>query len=140
MLKICALILALGATPVLAEDDGLDPHSKDALEKTQALLNVPVERAKAIQENENTKKADDSVKRLGLNKEGNDEVYKLSGQILETIVKDSKGDAAAMAIKAQELMKDPESFEKILTPEQREKIRKLASDAEESKGPPPVSQ
>lgn len=125
---------------LLAEEPVLDQASQEALEQTKALLSNPVQRNIAVQENENTRKADESVKRLGLSQEANEAIYKVSGEILEKMVKDSNGDPAAMTEAVQKMMKDPESLEKILSPEQREKIRKLASESEDSKNPPPSSQ
>lgn len=134
LVTIAALNLAY------AEDGELDSASKEALDQTKELLSSPAALHRAAKEDPNAQKAQDSVENLELSKESNAELYKISGQILEKMVKDTKGDPAEMTVKSVELMKDPESLEKMLTPEQRETIRKLAGEKEAQQAPSKSSQ
>jgi hypothetical protein len=100
----------------------------DPLEETTALLNDPVARAQLIQKDPQAKAADQRVTGLGLDQAGQDQVYKISGSITESLAASTGGDSEKMSEKVQEYLRDPASVEKDLTPEQRAQIHELSEE------------
>ena len=124
------LIILILASPVVAED--LDKASKEALDQTVDLLNDPQKIEEAKKSDPKAKQADKTLDSLGFSASEKSEVYGLSSQIFEQIVKEANGDPAKMQKILMDAMKDPEAFAKKWTPEQKAKLKKLTSDAEKS--------
>ena len=121
---LLALILSCISLPVFAEEDPLT--------QTQNLLNDRDQRNALIAKDPNAKHADDQVKALGLDASGQDQVYQLSGKMMETLSKDTGGDADKMMEKVQGYMRNPASLEQDLTPEERAKVEELSRQAKPS--------
>lgn len=115
----------------------MDPATQDALQKTQQGLTNPAERAKMIEGDSKAQAQDAKVKAmLGDQSEG---AYQLSSQLLETLVQKTNGDPQKMQEIVNQLMANPQMLEQYLTGQQREQIRKMASEIEGKKGSTPVS-
>ena len=61
------------------------------------------------------------------------EVYDLSGELFQSLAVESKGDPGEMQKKLTEAQRSPEAYLNSLSPDAREKIRKLASEIEPKK-------
>lgn len=123
------LILATLSVPVYAQESKLDAASKDALLQTQALLMDKDQRDKAIKKDPKAVEVDNRIQQLtGGNPETNQKVYAIAAEIMGMIAEDAKGDSTKMQESLVHYMRDPAGFFNKLTPEQREKIRKLAEE------------
>ena len=118
------LFLTLLLTSTFAYAEG--PTSDDPLAQTQALLKDQNQRQKVIQ-------ADDNVKNLGLSSASQEELYGLSGDILETMVQNTGGDPEKLNAKVEQYMRDPSSLKKDLSPEQAKKIHELSEELPQAK-------
>lgn len=96
----------------------------DSLNKTQDFLKNRSERNEAISESQDAQKADSQVKKLAPDAKTQDEYYELSAEILNNY-REAK-DEAAMKRDISNAKTDPVSFYNRLTPEQKEKIKKLS--------------
>lgn len=111
--------------------------NQQALQQTQDLLINPAERQKALNADPAAKANDAKVQQL-LGKDSQ-KAYELSAQLMSTIVAQTGGDPQKMQQLMLELQSNPHALEKLLTPSQRDQIRKMASDLEARKGSAPVS-
>lgn len=126
-----------GAQPMLAQPMTEQQVNQQALQQTQDLLTNPAERQKAINADPKAKANDASVQKLlGVDSQ---KAYELSAQLMSTIVAQTGGDPQKMQQLMLELQSNPRALEKLLTPAQRDQIRKMASDVEARKGSAPVS-
>ncbi len=119
MIKLFLSVILFVSLNVSAEE--LDKASQEALEKTVEVLKDP-------KKQKDNKKLDS----LGLSAAQKKEVYGLSAEIFEQIVKETGGDATKMKKILEDAMKDPESFAKRWTPEQKAKLKGLSSEVEKS--------
>ncbi len=104
----------------------LDDASTSALMETQKMMADPTARDAAIAKDPKAGKADQNLKALGLSAESQETAYRLSSELLEKFVKKTGGDRMKLEETTRELMRDPASLEKDLTPAQRESIRKMS--------------
>ena len=125
------LFLTLLLTSTFAYAEG--PTSDDPLAQTQALLKDQNQRQKVIQGDAKAKQADDNVKNLGLSSASQEELYGLSGDILETMVQNTGGDPEKLNAKVEQYMRDPSSLKKDLSPEQAKKIHELSEELPQAK-------
>lgn len=101
----------------------LDGADQEATTKTQELLKSKDARQKTIEKSEDAKKANAHLQGLtGGDEKLSQEIYELSAEIMPTLVEKSGGDSKKML----ELMKNPEAFANSWTPEQKEKLKRLA--------------
>ena len=85
---------------------------------------------KLAQVDPNVKKSDEFVNQVvGTGKE-KDELLKISADVLAALVKKHNGDVDAMQADLLQAIKDPKKFLESLNPDQRGKIRNLASEVE----------
>lgn len=114
-----------------------EPATQEALRKTQESLTNPAARNEILKGDTKAQAQDAKVRQmLGNNTEG---AYKLSSEVLEKIVVEAGGDATKMQTIVNQLMSNPQSLEKYLTPAQRDEIRRMATDIEKKKGSAPAS-
>jgi hypothetical protein len=115
----------------------MDAATTEALHKTQQGLIDPAARAKMMEGDAKAQAQDAKVRAvLGDHSEG---AYQLSAQLLETLVQKTNGDPQKMQELVNQLMANPQMLEQYLTGQQREQIRKMASEIEGKKGSTPVS-
>lgn len=126
-----------GAQPMGAQPMTEQQINQQALQQTQDLLVNPAERQKAINADPKAKANDAKVQQL-LGADSH-KAYELSAQLMSTIVAQTGGDPQKMQQLMLELQSNPHALEKLLTPAQRDQIRKMASDLEARKGSAPVS-
>lgn len=111
--------------------------TQEALRRTQDSLTNPAARTQILKGDAKGQAQDAKVRQLlGTNTEG---AYKLSSEVLEKIVIEAGGDAAKMQAIVNQLMANPQSLEKYMTPAQREEVRRMANDIENKRGSAPVS-
>lgn len=134
-LTLCSSTFAKGAQPI---DQGLlDSASQEALRKTQEGLTNPDARLKMLEGDAKGQEQDAKVRSmLGDQSEG---AYQISSQVLETIVNQTKGDPTKMQELVNQMLKNPQMLEQYLSAQQRDQIRKMASEIEAKKGSAPVS-
>lgn len=111
-----------------AHSQGNDPFGKAAfdgsLNQTQDMLKNREERKKVISESVNAQKANSQVEKLAPDAATQDEYYKLSAEILENYR--SAKDEPGMKKSLEDGQRDPATFYRNLTPEQKEKIKRLS--------------
>ncbi|NDG85390.1 MAG: hypothetical protein EBX52_10205 [Proteobacteria bacterium] len=131
----CLLIgfLHLAPASTLAKEASPDPVAG-----MKSAITDKSERDRAVRESPDAKKAVERVKSLGLSPSEEQELYQLSADLAEGLVKDSNGDTEAMGKKIEALTQDPSQLEKSLTPEQRKKIHDLSIKIESNSGKPPA--
>ncbi|MDZ4661033.1 MAG: hypothetical protein SGJ18_05380 [Pseudomonadota bacterium] len=131
ILSLLSVLLFIAvAVPVVAEE--LDKPTQQGLEQTVDLLNDS-EKLEAVKNNDpKAKNLDKNLDSLGFNAQQKKEVYGLSAQIFEQIVKETKGDPVKMQKLLEDAMKDPEAFAKKWTPEQKAKLKGLSAEVEKS--------
>ncbi len=130
---------AVGAQPMGTSPatSASEPATQEALRKTQESLTNPAARKEMLKGDSKGQAQDAKVRQmLGTNTEG---AYKLSAEVLEKIVVEAGGDATKMQAIVNQLMSNPQSLEKYLTPAQRDEIRRMATDLEKKKGSAPAS-
>lgn len=126
-----------GAQPIGTKTMTEQQINQQALQQTQDLLINPAERQKALNADPAAKANDAKVQQLlGADSQ---KAYELSAQLMSTIVAQTGGDPQKMQQLMLELQSNPHALEKLLTPSQRDQIRKMASDLEARKGSAPVS-
>lgn len=122
-LLLCCLSLFLSTALLAADTD------EAALWQTQHQLRDPSQRQNIIDQNGKEARAIDAqIKSLVGTDEQADRVYGISSDILADLVKQNKGDPAAMNNFLEAAKKDPEGFLNKLSATQREQIRQLASE------------
>ena len=128
---LAVLLVLVLASPenALAEDldgTGLDSASSEALAKTRQLLENPALRDQEIHDSPNAQLVDGQVKSLTGNNANREEMYKISGKVLEDLAKASGGDAQKMNQLTLQGKDDPKKFYEGLSPESRKAIHDLA--------------
>lgn len=132
-----AQTVSKGAKPIGTKTLTEQQINEQALQQTQDLLVNPAERQKALNADPAAKANDAKVQQLlGADSQ---KAYELSAQLMSTIVAQTGGDPQKMQQLMLELQSNPHALEKLLTPTQRDQIRKMASDLEARKGSAPVS-
>jgi hypothetical protein len=126
-----------GAQPMGAQPMTEQQINQQALQQTQGLLVNPAERKIILDADPKAKAADSKVQQL-LGQDSQ-KAYELSAQLMSTIVAQTGGDPKKMQQLVLELQSNPHALEKLLTPTQRDQIRKMASDLEAKKGSAPVN-
>ena len=102
----------------------------DVLAEAQAMMMDRKQMDKLAQVDPNVKKSDEFVNQVvGTGKE-KDELLKISADVLAALVKKHNGDVDAMQADLLQAIKDPKKFLESLNPDQRGKIRNLASEVE----------
>lgn len=96
----------------------------DSLNKVQALLKDHGDRAKAVSETKEAQEAHEQLQKLAPDQESQDDYYELAAEILENY-RDAK-DEDGMKKSISDGQRDPSSFYKSLTPEQRTRIKALS--------------
>ena len=134
MRKLFLLALTF-ALPSFALADNLSANNEEALRKTQALLNDPALRANAAMENQKTKDASQYVRDLTVKSGTEQEVYALSAQVMDNLVKQTGGDPEKMFKLLEEAGRNPSAFAANWTPEQKAKLHELANRIDAAGGP-----
>jgi len=120
--------LLLAITFLSLETFALDPVQQAALDQTKQQLTSPSQRAALINESKEAKKVDaiTTITVMG-NKEYKEEMYAISAEILDWVVRQENPQALMERYKA-----DPVNFLKEMPPAQAARIKALA-DALEAK-------
>jgi len=105
----------------------LDQYDDEALQETQKLLKSPGERQKFINGNADAQKADAEARKLGGSAENVEGMYAITGDVLQAWVQEDS-DPAALQLKLQQALQDPEKFFNQLSPAQKAKIKKMSKD------------
>ncbi len=134
---LITFILMAISLPIFAQDkSGLDKHSQKALKQTIELLNNQTKLNKAIQKSDKAKSNHKAIKSMtGNNQVKTDAIYKLSSEIMSSIVMKTNGDPDKMMEILKKAETDPEAFAKTFTPEQRRALREVSSQINGSKKP-----
>jgi hypothetical protein len=98
----------------------------ESLKNTQKLLNDPKARQEVIKKDAKAKEIDDQVKALAGSDSNAEEIYGLSSEIMENLVKETGGDPVKMQKLIEEAGKDPETFAKRFSKEQQAKLKAIS--------------
>lgn len=123
ILCICGFVFQVGA-------DDLSPVDQEALEDTKALLNDPKRLEEVKSKNDKANSVDKNIDALGFSAQEKKEIYGLSSEIFEQLVKETNGDPEKMKKLLSEAMKDPAGFAKKWSPEQKAKLKAISSGQE----------
>jgi hypothetical protein len=120
----CLLIFILALS---ASGDELDSSSTEALTKTQALLQNPSLRDKAVSASPSAQTVDAQVKALAGNPQNADEIYKISGKVLEDLAKETGGDPAKMLQIVTQAQGDPSTLMNHLSDDSKNSIHSVST-------------
>ncbi|MBC7691822.1 MAG: hypothetical protein H7222_08625 [Methylotenera sp.] len=132
VLRFAAVAAVLMAAPGPLHAEELDGASQEALTKTQHLLQDSVLRSQELGRSAEGKEVGRQVESISGNAANQDEMYRVSGKVLEDIARTSDGDAEKMKRLTAAGKDDPESFFDGLSEESRRAIRSLAGKISES--------
>lgn len=104
-----------------------------ALLETQQVLTNPTSRGNAIANDPAARNADKQLRDVAGNPQRAEAIYGLAADMMSNLTSASGGDPDKMDTILQGAAANPESFLKSMTPEQRKKLREIASEIE---GPP----
>ena len=130
-ISFSAAVLALSINVFAEELSNVDAK---ALEQTVQMLNNKSQRQAAVNQNDESKKADAMAKNL-FGEKGVDKAYAAAAEILKTMVKQTNGDSAEMSKMMQEAQANPAEYLKKLSAEHQQMIKKLAEDVERTRAP-----
>jgi hypothetical protein len=112
----------------------LDASEEQGLSDTQSLLKSSSKRNEYFKKNKDAQQTDDKVSALAGSKENKEEIYDLSSQIMETITRESNGDAGKMQQLLNEAQKNPQAFyDRYFSAEQKAKLKKIAEKSDSRK-------
>lgn len=119
----------------IAGEGNLDKESAEALSQTKALLNDTAFQ-NGYMADPKAQEAHQKVKDLtGGNQRQQQEIYSISAESFDAIVKQANGDPAKIQEILLKAQADPKGFLQSLPPEQRDRIRALASEMEKKPSP-----
>ncbi len=108
--------------------------TQDALVQTKTLLRSRAKRNAYINENKEARQADTAAKMISDNPRHTDEIYDISADIMDQIVKETDGDVMKMQELLIKAAANPRAFHHRLSPKHKARIRSLASEIEKDKG------
>ena len=115
-----------------ARAQNLDTNAQQALDKTQALLRDPSQRANAAGKDSAAHDADANVSSLTKgNAQQSQEVYEISAEVMENIVKQTNGDPVKLQALLQEAQKNPQAFLNSMSSAQQGKVHSLANQLDQ---------
>lgn len=117
----------------LADGQTLDGNSQAALEDTKDLLRNKDRRAEYFKENPQAKSAETKLQAISDNPEHMNEVYDISADVMDSIVKETGGDVGKMQEILMKAVQNPKAFHHRMTPAQKARIRALAGEIESQK-------
>jgi hypothetical protein len=109
-----------------------DAASTSALADTQTMLQNPAQREKLIDNSQSAQTVDAQVKSLAGNQQNTDEMYKISGQVLEDLVKETGGDPVKMMQIMNQAQTNPDSLMDHLSKESKDSIHSVTTTIENS--------
>ena len=118
--------IAIFLLPVSLVSQEMDDASNKALEQTIQLLNNPSQRNKEVQEDKAAMKANSFAGEIAGSPENLDKIYELSSKIFSRVTKQNKGDVDSMNSVVDNAKRDPSSFAKGLTDEERVMLKQIA--------------
>lgn len=120
------ILVSFSLTGQLAWSDELDAASTEALQKTQDLLKNPNARKDAISKNPNAQMVDQQVKALGGTDSNTEELYGLSSDVFEDVVKMTNGDAEQMQQLLIKAKNDPKAFYESLSDKNKAQFQEVS--------------
>lgn len=111
---------------------------QEALAETQKVLRSPSERQDVISRDQKAGQADQLASQaVGGDPALKNDVYDLSADILNHVMKTSGGDPAKAQALLMKAMKDPKKFMDSLPAAEQNKVREIANSVEKKKNPKP---
>jgi hypothetical protein len=115
------------------QSHGLDADQQKGLDQTVNLLKSPQDRQKAIEHSDAAKDVDNKTSALAGSKKNKDEIYGISANVFEKVVKESNGDPEKMQRLMNEATANPEAFfNKYFGDGDKAKVRELATQIEKN--------
>jgi hypothetical protein len=126
------LLLLVNCSTASAQSTGasseLDAASKEALEKTNALLKDKKQRDEYNKTSPKAQAADAFANQVGGSAQGTQNIYELSAKVFEKLVKKYNGDPEKMKQVLEQAQKDPAGFANSeFTSEELKALRELSS-------------
>lgn len=140
---VCGICILMNSPAVRAQgaQEGaptaakIDPASQEALLKTQQLLRDAKLREKAVGADLKAKDMDARVREFAGSDEAAQDIYSLSAELMENVVKESGGDPEKMQKLIEEAKKNPSAFAARFSPEQKAKLKAIAEKIPTQKKP-----
>lgn len=126
-------LLILSPVPFAFGGEQLDNSSEEALIKTKTLLRSRQKRNNYINENPKAREADNTARAVSDNPAHVDEIYDISADVMDSIVRETGGDVMKMQELMREAAANPKAFHHRLSASQKARIRKLAAEVEAEK-------
>jgi hypothetical protein len=110
----------------MALSGGLEPGSRDALQKTQEMLRDPIERNKVIGESDRAMKVNREVEVMMGSSQNSNEVYDLSAEVFAKLAEEANGDPDRMMQLLTMANQNPSLFAEKWSPDQKQKLKRIA--------------
>jgi len=111
-----------------AQSFALDSDDQKGLDSTINLLKSQKDRQKAVEANPSAKDVDNKVSALAGSNQNKEEIYGVSANVFERIVKEANGDPAKMQQMMNEASQNPEAFyNKYFGDGDKAKVREIAN-------------
>lgn len=111
----------------------LSDTDQNALNKTQDFLKNKSERNTFIKSAPDAQKHMNQMEALGLSESQKNEMFNISSDIFGDLIKKQNGDAEGLKRLLQQAEQNPEAFYNSLSPESREKIKKMGGQIQGQK-------
>ena len=127
LILFLSLILSLTSFNIYAQDDSA------SLAQVQALLNDPALRQQALITPE-ARSADRNAEITALGQAGKkQEIYSIAAELMPWLIQETNGDMTKINTLMLEYQKNPQAFYNRIPAAQREKIKSLAGQIEQSR-------
>jgi hypothetical protein len=120
--------------PIASEATGLDSDTENALNEVIEMLVTPKQRNQLIDKDAKSKKADEFALQVAGSDANKQKIYELAAKVMKDLAVHHKGDPEKMMEVLNKASKDPESFARSFSPEQRNALKDLALEIERTKG------
>lgn len=120
-------LLLFASLPLFADNNA------DAQQKAIALLNNPVALEQYISQHAEAQAADQKVQNLAGNSQNKAQIYQLASEIFASLLQQYNGDPNALMQAMAQAQSNPEAFANSLSPDQKQKIKRIALDIEQAR-------
>lgn len=114
------------------------PDETKALDETLSILISPDQRKQILDKDPKAKEADDFALQVGGNAANQQKIYELAAKVMADLAKNGNWNPDKMMEILDKANKDPESFAKTFSPEQKKMLQDLAAEIEKAKPAKPV--
>ncbi|MSP18517.1 MAG: hypothetical protein EXR74_02985 [Bdellovibrionales bacterium] len=131
--RLIVLFLVSSGAGVRSFSTTLTEEQEKALMGAMEELTDPTKRQGNLKKDKKAAESDELVKEVG--GEFSEEIYQLAAKVMETLASDAKGDPEKMEKILDKAAKDPASFAKTFSTDQKKILKQLGKKIERSKKP-----